>query len=285
MTSLISQLIYNALSSGQGVNLPGIGALVVEHRTATLRSRRRLIPPCAAIHFQLHQKASLPSVVDLLEGWTGERRHAEAVYGAWLEDIGARNREGFGIEGVGTIRRGEFTPTPGLERALNPQQPHPIRVKPRCGKWWIWLVVGLVVAALAFAGWYYRDKVCGWISGMQLRRPAVELPAIPAVDTATIVADSIVVDSLPVQVDTIVPEEDGTRYYVILGMFSTRENAEKAVWQLTRSDGALECSIVVRGSRFLVSAYSSLDEAQAQARKDRLIGRYPEVWIWKSITN
>lgn len=293
MSTRIHELIYDTLAAGQGINLPGIGALVVEHRAAQLRSRRRLLPPREQVRLAMQQQADLPSVIDLLEPLTTDRRHAEAIYGAWLEDVGARAGV-VEIPHVGTIRHGELLTSPQLDGVLNPpRSASPVRLRPRCARrWWIWLLAGVLAAALAGAAWHYRACLGSWTKEWKKELRAVftrtQQPAqgtwkAAIVDSTMIAADSLPVDSLAMA-DSLA-QTSGTRYYVILGMYSTRANAEQAVWRIAARERRLSCTVVQRGTKFLVSAYSSTSLEAANARKRELTARYPDAWIWTNLSD
>lgn len=293
MNNLINKLIYNHLAAGQGVNLPGIGALVVEYAGARFASRKRLIPPQRQVRYQLHERAGLPSAIDLLETQTGDRRHAEAVYGAWLEDLGARGgRTPIDIEGVGKVSKGDFVLSPWLEKALNPQTTHPIRIRPRC-RWW-WIVV--LVLLLAGAGYCLRGQIASWNPSLpriswewtkglgdvfSFGRKQMPLPA-PKVDTTAIVAaDSLAADSLLVDSVAAIDTPALPRYHLILGAYSTPERAESAIRQFRRRDTSLDYRVVMRSRQYLVSGYASPDRAQVDRRQVELFDTWPESWVFE----
>lgn len=300
MNDLVSELIYNALSTGQGVDLPGIGMLEVEYRSARMKGRRRLLPPRARVVLKLQRPIDIPSVIDMIEVQTGDRRHAEAIYGAWIEDSGARRSGVVEIERVGTIRQGDFTIAPQLDGMLNPPEAaNPVRLRPRpFYGWGVWICVVLAVAALLWAGWHYRAQIGSCARSIGQAWTGIEWPSFSlfkkrapqpvAIDSTIFVADSLVADSLAVDSLTaesvatqVVPAAEAGRYHLIVGMYSTRANAEAAVWRLARQESALECTIVVRGSRYLVSVFSSSSEQAVQKRQSELGTRHPEAWIWK----
>ena len=68
------------------------------------------------------------------------------------------------------------------------------------------------------------------------------------------------------------------RHYVVLGVFSTEENARRAVRETEAKESALRCRIYRFGGKFMVSPFSS-DDAGACAQFIRVQdGRFPDMW-------
>ena len=88
-------------------------------------------------------------------------------------------------------------------------------------------------------------------------------------------------------------EKDGTPFYadnytyslhigidVVLGVFSTEENARRAVRETEARESALRCRIYRFGGKFMVSPFSS-DDAGACAQFIRVQdGRFPDMWTY-----
>ena len=70
------------------------------------------------------------------------------------------------------------------------------------------------------------------------------------------------------------------RHYVVLGVFSTEENARRAVRETEAKESALRCRIYRFGGKFMVSPFSS-DDAGACAQFIRVQdGRFPDMWTY-----
>ena len=70
------------------------------------------------------------------------------------------------------------------------------------------------------------------------------------------------------------------RHYVVLGVFSTEENARRAVRETEARESALRCRIYRFGGKFMVSPFSS-DDAGACAQFIRVQdGRFPDMWTY-----
>ena len=70
------------------------------------------------------------------------------------------------------------------------------------------------------------------------------------------------------------------RHYVVLGVFSTEENARRAVRETAGKESAFRCRIYRFGEKFMVSPFSS-DDAGVCAQFIRAQGgRFPDMWTY-----
>ncbi|MBO7188131.1 MAG: hypothetical protein J6V31_00915, partial [Tidjanibacter sp.] len=150
----IDKLLYNLLASGESVVLPEVGTLRVEQTPTTL-SGKVVSYASRRVRFSSRADRKVRTLVELMVseyGLTAEV--ATEAYGEWLRV--ARSGSEVKIEGVGSLRKGFFTPTNEFEReALNPWQPTPVTLHRRrsplpyifvacialgaAGGWW-WIV-------------------------------------------------------------------------------------------------------------------------------------------------
>lgn len=105
----IEKIIFNELASRRAIALPRVGALRVVRRHAHHDGEHMRAPENKVV-YSLESDNDIPAVTSL---GVGEHDYLE-----WLA-MALRNDE-LNISGVGTLILGEFTPSPELERALNP---------------------------------------------------------------------------------------------------------------------------------------------------------------------
>ncbi|MDE6507613.1 MAG: hypothetical protein K2L04_04025 [Alistipes sp.] len=72
------------------------------------------------------------------------------------------------------------------------------------------------------------------------------------------------------------------RHYVVAGVFSTPENAGRAVDQLEREDPTLQCAVYRFGSKLMVSPFSSTDPEACRRFVRANRGRWPDIWTYSA---
>ena len=70
--------------------------------------------------------------------------------------------------------------------------------------------------------------------------------------------------------------------YVVVGVFSTEENARKYIEQMARRNPEVECRVYAfQGSKFMVSGFESTDGAEASAFIRNHRATLPDLWVHK----
>ena len=70
------------------------------------------------------------------------------------------------------------------------------------------------------------------------------------------------------------------RHYVVLGVFSTEENARRAVRETAGKESAFRCRIYRFGEKFMVSPFSSDDAGVCTQFIRAQGGRFPDMWTY-----
>lgn len=96
-----------------------------------------------------------------------------------------------------------------------------------------------------------------------------------ASDTRT---EATAVSAPPEGVMTMTPG----RCYVVLGVFSTVENAERAVNETARKEGSLRCGIYRFGGKWMVSPFESDDAEACNLFRRAHADRYPDTWVYRA---
>ncbi|MBQ5609521.1 MAG: hypothetical protein IIU85_04645 [Rikenellaceae bacterium] len=275
----ITQLLLNLLAQHRTVFLPSIGTLRFGRIAAKLDGMT-LTPPRNTFRYSSREEGL--SLLDELIAVAGcTREEGEEAYRRWLHRI--KQGHSVMIEGVGCIESDFFKPSEELDRLLNPVAATPIVLRRRRSLRgvWIGLAVVVVVGAAGTAWWYLQNR--------PTVAPAVVAQEVvaPAPETIDSVAVEEVVEPEPVE-EVVVPESTATGRitsgvsYVVVGVFSTEENARKYIEQMARRNPEIACRVYAfQGSKFMVSGFESTDGAEASAFIRDHRAALPDLWVYK----
>lgn len=275
----ITQLLLNLLAQHRTVFLPSIGTLRFGRIAAKLDGMT-LTPPRNTFRYSSREEGL--SLLDELIAVAGcTREEGEEAYRRWLHRI--KQDHSVMIEGVGCIESDFFKPSEELERLLNPVAATPIVLRRRRSLRgvWIGLAVVVVVGAAGIAWWYLQNR--------PTVAPAVVAQEVvaPAPETIDSVAVEEVVEPEPVE-EVVVPEPTAMGRitsgvsYVVVGVFSTEENARKYIEQMARRNPEIVCRVYAfQGSKFMVSGFESTDGAEASAFIRDHRAALPDLWVYK----
>ncbi len=306
MVEQVNRLVGNMLAAGGEVYFPEVGTLATERRPARRISKREVEPPYRAVVFSSQQRGTslVDEIARVIRNATPDApadEQAKEVYSRWL----ARVREGevLTIEGIGVLKLGHFAVDGAFDRRLNPQGREPIHIRARGGFDWV-MAVG-IIAAIAVCGavgyWWCMENPDIFGHGARVEtveiaevaeEPAAETPLANGPAAGQVQADSVAVvvaeeqqmqtpsrPSHTVAADPTVPTcmVQG-RCYVVLGVFSTPENAARALRAAMEKNGHFTCAIYHFGAKYMVSAYES-DDSEVCAKFIRENSdRQPDMW-------
>lgn len=240
---------------------------------------------------------------------------AREVYARWL----GRAREGdtLTISGVGVLRFKQFTLDEAFDRRLNPQGHAPVKVRP-AGRpdWVIWLGAVAIVAAAGIGIYSYLttrpaqqpapavalsqttapESVAGSDSAT-LAKPLqnadiaadgkMQAVSSTAEETASAQASAAAVQpapespARPAAASADEPAKmTSKRSYVVLGVFSTPENAARAARDAASGDVAITCGVYRFGAKYLVSPFESDDPEACTLFIRAHAGRFPGMWTY-----
>lgn len=275
----ITQLLLNLLAQHRTVFLPSIGTLRFGRIAAKLDGMT-LTPPRNTFRYSSREEGL--SLLDELIAVAGcTREEGEEAYRRWLHRI--KQDHSVVIEGVGCIESDFFKPSEELERLLNPVAATPIVLRRRRSLRgvWIGLAIVVVVCAAGTAWWYLQNR--------PTVAPAVVAQEVvaPAPETIDSVAVEEVVEPEPVE-EMVAPESTAIGRitsgvsYVVVGVFSTEENARKYIEQMARRNPEIVCRVYAfQGSKFMVSGFESTDGAEASAFIRDHRAALPDLWVYK----
>ena len=294
----ITQLLFNALAQRQTVVLPGIGSLRFKRIAAKLEGST-LTPPRNMFRYSSREEGR--SLLDMLISAADcSREEGEEAYRRWLRRI--KQGHSIVIEGVGRIEEDFFKPSDELEQLLNPVASAPLTIK-RCRSWrgvWITLAAVAVIGVAGAAWWYVQMQPTSTpaVVAQKVEKHKTEVIEVTEkVDSvvAEQVATEVIPEVAPVQkesvpasaptsvpVSTEVGEMTSGLSYVVMGVFSTEENARKYVTQLAKRAPEIGCRIYrFQGAKFMVSGFESADGAAATTFIREHRTQFPDLWAYK----
>lgn len=298
----ITQLLFNALAQRQTVVLPGIGSLRFKRIAAKLEGST-LTPPRNMFRYSSREEGR--SLLDMLISAADcSREEGEEAYRRWLRRI--KQGHSIVIEGVGRIEEDFFKPSDELEQLLNPVASAPLTIKRRRSWRGVWITLAAVaVIGVAGAAWWYVQmqptstpavvaqkvektktevvEVAEKIDSVMAEQVATEVVPEVAPEVAPVQKESAPAPApTPVPVSTEVGEMTSGMSYVVMGVFSTEENAHKYVTQLVKRAPEIGCRIYrFQGAKFMVSGLESADGAAATTFIREHRTQFPDLWAYK----
>ena len=302
MVGEVNKIIYNMLVSGRGVYLPEVGSLYIERQAARKISADKLLSPRNVVAFQSGEQApSLVAEIVAVAGCSSEQ--AADIYQRWS----AKTREGSNIKigGVGVLNHKSFVMESDFASAINPKGVKTIVIRRRSNTWLYALCTVCVLVALGFCG-YIMFGGEQKIDAMRIEpiakvaeQPATEQPASEGAVAQTAegetnaAADSINSSSgsattstnasiQPAQpAETVVNGTADYEYYVVMGIFSTEENAQRAIEQAESRIKDLNCRVLPFKDKFMVTLFGSdkIGDCNSFANSYRDI--YADLWVYR----
>ena len=284
----ITQLLFNALAQHRTTVLPGIGSLRFRRFAAKLEGST-LTPPRNMFRFSSREEGrSLLDVVIAEAGCT--REEGEEAYRRWLHRV--KQGHSVVIEGVGRIEEDFFKPSEELERLLNPVAATPVSLRRRRSLRGVWIALAAVVlVAVAGAAWWFVQSKPEVTSAPEAVAQKVEQPTPETTDSVAIeevtapveeAAATIAETPAPAPDPAAIGEMTSGVSYVVLGVFSTEENARKYIQQMATRAPEIACrAYKFQGSKFMVSGFESTDGAEATAFIREHRAKLPDLWVYK----
>jgi hypothetical protein len=288
----ITQLLFNALAQHRTTVLPGIGSLRFRRVAAKLEGST-LTPPRNMFRFSSREEGR--SLLDMVIAEAGcTREEGEEAYRRWLHRV--KQGHSVVIEGVGRVEEDFFKPSEELERLLNPVTNAPIALRRRRSLRGVWIGLAAValVAVAGAAWWFVQSKPESTSAPEAVAQKAeqstpettdsvaVEGAVAPVEEATTIIAEA----PAPAPISAPNPEAIGEMTsgvsYVVLGVFSTEENARKYIKQMATRAPYITCrAYKFQGSKFMVSGFESADGAEATAFIREHRSKLPDLWVYK----
>ena len=297
MVGEVNKIIFNMLVSGRGVYLPGVGSLYVERQAARKISSDKLLSPRNIVVFQSGEQA--PSLVNEIVAVAGcSVEQAADIYQRWS----AKTREGSNIKigGVGVLNHKSFVMESEFASAINPKGVKTIVIRRRSNTWLYAICAICVLVALGFCG-YMMFGGKQTIDAMRIE-PIAKVVEQPA--TTDAVAQSVegevatsansansaggnAVASTNASIQPVQPAETVANsgadyeYYVVMGIFSTEENAQRAIAQAESRIKDLNCKVLPFKDKFMVTLFGSDKVGDCNAFANSYRDIYADLWVYK----
>ncbi len=294
MVNEVNKIVANILLSGREVRIGDLGTLFIRRYAAFRASRKSLTPSYRTIEFTSELRgSSLEDEIAILANVDRERAHD--IFSHWLSEVS--DSDTIRIDGVGTLRHHNFSVDESFSTTLNPNGRTPIRLKPKANVV-LYLFASLsILFALAIAGYVYIDSndislfntkeiVADAVPQEQAEEQNVqsELPAESVKESEMV---ELQTDQSEIQHTTIsdvdtndILSTTSGRSYVVLGVFSTSENAKRAIFQVQNSMRELHCSIYHYGNKYMVSLYDAPNRSECQEFIHSLGDAFKDLWIY-----
>ena len=283
MVSEVNKIIYNMLVSGRGVYLPEVGTLYIERRGARKISGNRLLSPHNVVSFSSQEQA--PSLVREIVTIAGcDETQAKDIYERWLSKT--RSEGKLTIQGVGSLVGKTFSVEEIFGKAINPNGVKTLVIRRKKSGAWIYAVCAIsIICALGFFAYImFGDDLFPTTKSKATSVAQSEVIAPEATETpATESADGVVAEQSaaaePEQVATPA-EPKQYAYYVVMGIFSTEENANRAVEQVQKKIEDPQCVILPFKNKYMVTIYGSDTMADCTAFSKSYQDIYPDLWVY-----
>lgn len=269
MVNEVNKLIYNTLAEHNAVVLPRVGSLGVVRRMAKMEGNRVVAPTFTVEFSSAEEGVSLSDVIASVANISSSE--AEDIYLRWLDKVKEGNT--LTISGVGTLRDKSFVTDTELLKALNLADKTPIKIHSRSRKPYI--SIAAVVVALLGVGVYL------FLANDRVASPA-PTPIEEVVVDEVVVAEPEPITETEIEIETAPVrwiDRDDIRHWVVVGSYSTTENAERAVEDILRRQDAECCDILSLGKMYAVAVYGSSDRADCErfVRDNR--DRFKQSWV------
>lgn len=272
MITQVNKLIYNTLCKGKDVSMPSIGSLVVRREAASVDGNE-FVPPQRTVTFTGEKRGE--TVLELIAGAAGvDAARAEEIYNQWLGSVRVADR--VVIDGVGTLENRTFTPSESLLTVLNPVFEVASKPKSKGNKMALIVIVVALVVVAAVVGAYFI------ISGSKAAKPVVEEPVVETLQQPAVEPEPVA--PVPVTEQGVERMEQGG-HYLVYGVFSQKQNAEKYKRIIERKYPDIQCVIYHhKGDTMYLLALCNLPSRKACLERmyelQERDGIFDDMWIF-----
>lgn len=282
MVNEVNKLLYNTLVNRHEVYLPEVGTLRVVRRAASMGPNHELIPP----HFDVEytSNSSAKSLVNIISAECAvDIQRAEEIYSRWLEKV----REGsvVAIDRVGTLRDKSFASDDELLKALNAYN-QPIRLVRRRKIVPLFISLVVIIGAICALGlWYLNGQpevTPVEVASEEIIEPIVETTSVEIIEEFESVPIAEIFEEEEIVEETVADwrENSDIRHWVVVGSYSTTENAERAISDIVKRYPESQCDYFKLGSMYAVAIFGSTDSEACKEFKSAHTKDFPQSWIY-----
>lgn len=284
MVGEVNKLIFNTLISEGAVHLPDVGVIYLNRIAATEVARDRVAAPRISVQFSSQMKAT--SLIDVISNVASvDSAQAEDIYFRWLDKV--RSTNGVDIEGVGRVINKSFVADDELLKSLNPYSVNEIKIsRLRYNRGLVAAIFALfILVLLGFILYTNLDFTAPKTEVAEVIKEQGKEPKMEVVTEESTVP-SEVNDNVDKPTEIVVVEEVNDwrksadiRHWVIIGSYSTTENAERAIAALSENYSELMFDYIRLGSMYAVSPFGSSDIAECESFKSEYKHEFTQMWI------
>ena len=309
MVSEVNKLIFNTLVDGGSLYIQDVGSLNIVRKPA-IKSHSRVESSAPTVEFSTERKGeSLANIIASVAAISTEE--AEDIARRWQHKVSADGK--VVIDGVGAIQNNTFIIDSQLANHLISSCKTIQLTKEKRGSRLPWIILLiLLICGLGVGAYLYYiydntttdapvietqeepvtpetaavDEVVTTESETQIEEsevvtPEPEQPAEVSNETPTeeVVAEPAVEEEIPAQTATTDWREESVRNYVIFGSYSTLNNANVAIRQISRKNPEAQCKILTLGKMYAVAVFGSNDRKACEEFKRANRQHYKNAWI------
>lgn len=296
MVNEVNKIIRNRLLSHGAILLPDVGTLFVVRKGAAMSSKSGVVAPEYRVDFS--STCSATSIVDIIaQSASMSTKNAEDVYMLWLDKV--RKDNAVIIDSVGSLRNKSFVADESLTNALNPYMGTVIKITRRRSR--VALYLTATIATVASIALLFVLLTPSDDSATEQTTTDVELSEV---STTPIVASNDDVNIEPRIVDETISEEavdesveevtetevvdngpwyerEDTKHYVVVGSYTRKRNAERAVQNITKANiQDVECHIFQRDKMYTLAVYGSPDLESCEAFIASHKNDFTQAWVY-----
>lgn len=283
MVNEVNKLIYNAIINHKTLYLPDVGNLCVVRYPSTINSKNEVIPPRYLV--ELNDDSSTISLIDIISSVASvDSSRAEEIYHRWLD----KSKQGgvLKIDRVGTLSGKSFICDAALIHMLNPNS-NPISITYRkSSKLPLILSICVVLIAIGYGTWWYvdnSDDITELVTIVDNESTIDNTILNPEIENfeSDINMVSEVADEQIIEVNTADwRDNENIRHWVVVGSYSSVENAERAIADIIRRMPDAKCSYFKLGSMYAVAAFGSENLSECQEYKRSHINDFTQSWVF-----
>lgn len=280
MVNEVNKLVYNALLKYHALYLPYVGTLRVVRRPAVFSSKNELLPPHSDVEYSSQNCAK--SLIDIIIVEAGvDTKRTEEIYSRWLDQV--RDGSAIVIDGVGVLRDKSFETDKTLVKALNICS-EPLRITRRKSKAPVFIAISLIIICAICGGglWYLNNQpIATPIEEIVVEKVIVPVQE-PSLAVETEIAEEETIEEVQIveNIEVDWRTRDDIRHWVVVGSYSTIENAERAISDIVKRLPDMQCNYFKLGSMYAVAVFGSADVNECQQFKNDHIKDFAQSWVY-----
>lgn len=249
-----------------------------------------MIGPRNAVKFS--SQAQAPSLVEeICTIAKCETAQAEDIYQRWLQKT--RQENTLRIEGIGKLIDKSFVEEPTFTTAINPRGVRTLVVHRSKSHMWVYVISGVcAVVALILFGLLLWGEPKSLIGTDEAVTAQESVPATEAVVPSG-TAEGIAVEPADSLQQSVTPESPGEtkqvvettpadyKYYVVMGIFSSEQNAQRAVEQAQSKIKDVQCVILPFKQKHMVTLFGCDSRSDCNAFAKSYSDIYPDLWVYE----